>query len=95
MIFPFTIRYKRRLSSKTNITDNSEILDCIKKIVEKNKGKAVEVSSNKLCFKVGFWVFSWDFFAQIEKGIFTVEGGEFTFEFFMFRLLLLGHSYRF
>ncbi len=95
MIFPFTIRYTRRLSKKLSDNETAQALIQIKTIVEKKTAEDIEIKKDSLTFKVSFFRFAWNWniMSPIEKGQFKLITSDntttLTYEFFMYRIIVI------
>lgn len=64
-------------------------MDYIEKFIVQNKGKVVEMNATDLKFTTSFLLFTWETFAVIDKGIFTVKDGKISFKFYMTKLFII------
>ena len=91
MVFPFTIKYSKRLKEKVTASDTTNVLDYIGDFVTKKTAEDITVDGNELTFKSGFFRMRWssNIMGVIEKGKFNLidNGNEtvLTYEFFMYR----------
>lgn len=87
-MFPFTITLKRQLKYIDH-SHKLKVLNHIADYVGKNHGHNISLTDTELSFNVNFFGWSWDKFAQIEKGKFTLTDTTISFKFYMYRLLLI------
>lgn len=85
MIFPFKILLKKKIEALIDPSKTDKALDYLETMLKYYKIEKTERTPNKLTFKTSFFGWNWEYFALIEKGIFTIENGELAFEYFLFR----------
>jgi hypothetical protein len=88
-MFPFTLSFERVLRQDEPL-DRARVFAGLAEYVKKNNGRHISVSDNKLSFGVSLMGWSWDKFAQIEKGEFILSDQTISFRAFMYRGLIIG-----
>jgi len=86
-MFPFTLTIARRINEGDTI-DKGQALARLADYIQQNKGKQITVSENMISFTVGIYVWSWDKFAQLEKGRFLLTDEIISFRAYMYRMLI-------
>jgi hypothetical protein len=61
----------------------------LKEYVQHNSGKHITATDDKLSFAVGLQGWSWEKFAQIEKGEFILTDETISFRAYMYRMLII------
>jgi hypothetical protein len=95
MVFPFTIKYSKRLKEKVSSSDTEKVLSYIGDFITKKTGEDIIIDKNELTFKSGFFRMRWssNIMGVIEKGKFNLidNGNEnvLTYEFFMYRIFAI------
>jgi hypothetical protein len=95
MIFPFTIKFSKRLKEKVSAADIDIAMTYIKKFIIKKTAEDIIIDRNELTFKSGFFRMRWstNIMGTIEKGKFNLieDGNEsvLTYEFFMYRIFTI------
>jgi hypothetical protein len=95
MIFPFTVKYTKRVGRRLSETETISALHSIKSIVEVRFAENIQIKKNKLTFNVSLFGqgWNWSIMAPLEKGEIEIgtSGHEtvFKYEIFMFRLAVI------
>ena len=95
MIFPFTIKYSKRLKEKVSAADSNRAMTYIEDFITKKTAEDITIEGNELTFKSGFFRMRWNtnIMVAIEKGKFNLidNGNEsvLTYEFFMYRIFAI------
>jgi hypothetical protein len=88
-MFPFTLTFERPLRQNEPV-DRTRFFASLTEYIKKNKGRQITVSANKLSFTVGLSGWSWDKFAQIERGEFVLSDTTISFRAYMYRGFIIG-----
>ena len=83
-MFPFTLLFEQSLQREEAL-DRPSVLSGLAEYIKKNKGRQIAASADKLSFTVGLSGWSWDKFAQIERGEFVLSDQSISFRAFMYR----------
>lgn len=89
IIFPFTIKYKIKLSNPEEKIDTEALFDYISSYIKANSGRVIESAPNSLIVKKEFFSTPGDLFRPIDRGLFILEDGVLSFSFSFYRLLLI------
>jgi hypothetical protein len=95
MIFPFTIKYTKKLQEQITPYNLDNVLNYISNIILDKDGEEIHIDKNQLIFKSSFFNFRWNthIFNPIEKGKFTIINTQnesfVTYDFYMFRMFAI------
>lgn len=94
MLFPFSIKYQKRLKGKLTQDDRISTMNYIEFFIRERKGDVLSTTEAELNFKSSlFRGHSLDILGPIEKGKFRIiqknENMVLTYEFFMYRLFII------
>jgi hypothetical protein len=94
MIFPFSIKCKKKFKKKVSSGDTDNVMSYIQDIIEKKTCESITLNGCQLIYKTGSFRNKWntDILASVEKGKFNLinNGAEsiLTYEFFMYHMFL-------
>lgn len=95
MIFPFTIKYSKRLKEKVSHVDTERAMKYIGDFITKKTAEDITIAGNELTFKSGFFRMRWstNIMGTIEKGKFNlIDNGienVLTYEISMYRFFVI------
>lgn len=87
-MFPFTLLFEQSLRQEEAL-DRPRVLSGHSEYIKKYKGRQIAASADKLSFTVGLNGWSWDKFAQIERGEFVLSDQSISFRAFMYRGIII------
>jgi hypothetical protein len=97
MVFPFSIKYSKKLADSMLKSDKDLLLTHIAEFLKKRKARNIKVSDNQLEFSTSLFEIGWginlNVIMPIEKGKFIIVSNgnkeRLTYEFSMYRLILV------
>lgn len=94
IVFPFSIKFSRRLKHNIALSDTNTILNYIEDFIAERTGEDITIQENRLTFSSTYFKMRWstNIMAPIEKGEFKLindeRGSKLTYTFFMYRLFI-------
>jgi hypothetical protein len=87
-MFPFTVKYKIKCRTLERL-DKVKSISYLNVYIENQKGKSIEISDDKIRFRISFFIGKWSKFNLIERGEFVLTDHSLSFKFYMYRFFLL------